>query len=117
MELAVDLADQCPVCESPLSRIKFAETQQKLRDREKGLIEDEKRRSAVELASLQEKFRQQLADARQAAAKEAREAASKELARVQAERSAAMQQVQKLQAREAQVRHQVQMQTEPRNQG
>src|SRR5262249_25052081 len=92
--------ERCPWCDSPISRTKFLEI-------ERGIRADEQRKAQTLTASLQEKFRKGLADARQTATKEARDAAGKELAKVVAEKDAAMQQVSKLKAQEEKLRQQL----------
>ena len=98
--------EQCPLCGTELSVIKFREIQTKLR-------EDELRRSAdVEQATLaarqrlEQKFRLDLEKQRIAAEKKAVEDAGQEIKRVAAERDQAAGKLKEAEAREVAIRKQ-----------
>jgi|SRR5581483_11758073 len=93
-------AERCPWCDSPITRTKFLEIERRIR------VEEHKKAQTL-TASLHEKFRKDVADARQAAAKEAREAAAKQMAKMAAEKDAAVEQAKKLKAQEEKLREQL----------
>lgn len=112
MDPAIQMTERtehCPWCDSPITHTKFLEIERRIRA-------DEQRKAQTLTASLHEKFRKDLADARQVAAKEAREAAAKELAKVAAEKDAAVQQANKLKAQEVKLRQQVLAEAERKQQ-
>ena len=98
--------EQCPLCGTELSRIKFREIQSKLR-------EEEQRRAAeiaqAELAMrqrLEQQFKLDLEKQKQAAEKKAREEAGQELKKVIAQRDQAAKKLKDAQEREAEIRKQ-----------
>lgn len=112
MDAAIQVSEQterCPWCESRITRSKFLEIERRIR------TEEHKKAQAL-TASLHEKFRKDLADAKHAAAKEAREDAAKQLAKVMAEKEAAVQQANKLKAQEEKLRQQLAAEAERKQQ-
>ena len=98
--------EQCPLCGTELSRIKFREIQSKLRE--------EEQRKAAELAQaelamrqrLEQQFKLDLERQKQAAAKKAREEADQEIKKVAAERDQAAKELKEAQEREPEIRKQ-----------
>ena len=104
--------EQCPLCGTELTRIKFREIQSKLRDVE--------RKKAAELAQaesairqhLEQQFKLDLEKQSQAAEKKAREEAGQEIKRVAAERDRIAKSLKEAEVREATIREQVQAEAE-----
>jgi len=113
MESAIEVTEptgRCPWCDSPISRTKFLEIEQRIRA-------EEQKKAQTLTASLHERFRKDLAAARQIAAKDARAAGLKVLAKVVAARDAAVKQAARLKAQAVQLRRQVFAAAERRQQG
>lgn len=100
----METTEQCPLCGTELSRIKFREIQSKLRE--------EEQRNAAELAQaelatrqrLEQQFKLDLEKHKQAAEKKARGEADQEIKKVAAERDQNAKKLQEAQQREAAIR-------------
>src|ERR1700730_15627554 len=94
---------QCPWCGHIISRSKFLEIEAKIRADEQKKLEAAKAALSKE---LDEKYRRELAAAKQIEGKRATEAAEKKIAAITAERDQAAQKAKELQAREGEIRKQ-----------
>jgi len=103
METSVE---QCPLCGTELSVIKFREIQSKLREEERSRsFELEQATSATRLR-LEEQFKQDLEKQKKAAEKKAREEAGQEIKKVAAERDQAAKKLKEVEGRETEIRKQ-----------
>ena len=98
--------EQCPLCGTELSGIKFREIQSKLRE------EEQSRASVLEQAALatrqrlEQQFKQDLEKQKKAVEKKAREDAGQEIKKVAAERDQAAKKLKEVEGREAEIRKQ-----------
>lgn len=100
--------DQCPLCGTELSRIKFREIQSKLREEEQRKAADLAQAEVALRQRLEQQFKLDLEKQKQAAAKKAREEADQEIKKVAAERDQAAKKLKEAQEREPEIRKQAQ---------
>jgi hypothetical protein len=98
--------EQCPLCGTELSRIKFREIQSKLREEEQRKAADLAQAEVALRQRLEQQFKLELEKQKQAAAKKAREEADQEIKKVAAERDQAAKKLKEAQEREPEIRKQ-----------
>jgi len=98
--------EQCPLCGTELSRIKFREIQSKLREEEQRKAADLAQAQVALRQRLEQQFKLDLEKQKQAAAKKAREEADQEIKKVAAERDQAAKKLKEAQEREPEIRKQ-----------
>ena len=105
-------SDQCPLCGTELSKIKFGEIQAKLAEQQQQvLLEQQKKLSEAEAATRQAlklQFQKELATQTEAAAKLAREEAEQRAKQIAAELDKAAQKLKEAATREVEIRKQAQ---------
>jgi len=108
-ELPVETSvEQCPLCGTELSRVKFREIQSKLR-------EEEQRRASERAqfeAAIRQRLEQQFEKQKEAAEKKARDEAAEKIKNIAAERDQAAKKLKEAQEREAEIRKHAQQQVE-----
>lgn len=98
--------EQCPLCGTELSVIKFREIQSKLREEERRRAADLEQGALATRQRLEQQFRQDLEKQKKSAEKKAREDAGQEIKKVAAERDQAAKKLKEVEAREAETRKQ-----------
>jgi hypothetical protein len=98
--------EQCPLCGTELSRIKFREIQSKLREEEQKKAADLAQAEVALQQRLEQQFKLDLEKQKQAAAKKARAEADQEIKKVAAERDQAAKKLKEAQEREPEIRKQ-----------
>jgi hypothetical protein len=98
--------EQCPLCGTELSRIKFREIQSKLREEEQRKAADLAQAELATRQRLEQQFKLDLEKQKQAAEKKAREEAGQEIKKVAAERDQAAKKLKEAQEREPEIRKQ-----------
>jgi hypothetical protein len=99
--------EQCPLCGTELSVIKFREIQSKLREEERTRAADVEQAALAARQRLEQKFKLDLEKQRKAAEKKAAEDAGQEIKRVAAECDKTLKKLKEVEAREAETRKQV----------
>jgi len=107
METSVE---QCPLCGTELSRIKFREIQSKLREEEERKAADLAQAELATRQRLEQQFKLDLEKQKQKAEKTAREEAGQEIKKVAAERDQAAKKLKEAEEREAESQKQAQEQ-------
>jgi hypothetical protein len=102
--------EQCPLCGTELSVIKFREIQSKLRQEEQRKAADVEQATATMRLRLEQKFNLDLEKQKKLAEKKAADEAAQEVRKVSAERDKASKKVLELEAREADVRKAAELQ-------
>ena len=98
--------EQCPLCGTELSVIKFREIQTKLREDERRRAADVEQATLAARQRLEQKFKIDLEKQKTAADKKAAEEAAQEIKKVAAERDQAARKLKEAEAREAGIRKQ-----------
>jgi hypothetical protein len=98
--------EECPLCGTELSRIKFREIQSKLREEEQRKAADLAQAEVALRQRLEQQFKLDLEKLKQAAAKKAREEADQEIKKIAAERDQAAKKLKEAQEREPEIRKQ-----------
>ena len=98
--------EQCPLCGTELSRIKFREIQSKLREEEQRKAADFAQAELALRQRLEQQFKLDLEKQKQAAEKKAREEAGQEIKKIAAERDQAAKKLKEAQEREPEIRKQ-----------
>src|ERR1700733_12028338 len=98
--------EQCPLCGTELSRIKFREIQSKLREEEQRKAADLAQAELATRQHLEQQFKVDLEKQKQKAEKTAREEAGQEIKKVAAERDQAAKKLKEAQEREPEIRKQ-----------
>jgi hypothetical protein len=98
--------EQCPLCGTELSRIKFREIQSKLREEQQRKAADLAQAEVALQQRLEQQFKLDLEKQKQAAAKKARAEADQEIKKVAAERDQAAKKLKEAQEREPEIRKQ-----------
>jgi len=104
--------EQCPICGTELSRIKFREIQSKLRDEEQKKAAEVAQAELATRQRLEQQFKLDLERQKQIAEKQAKEEAVQQIKKVAAERDQAAQKLKEAQDREAVIRTQAQKELE-----
>lgn len=104
--------EQCPLCGTELSGIKFREIQSKLREEEQRKATEIAQVEAATRQRLKEQFKLDLEKQKQAAEKKAKEEAEQEVKKVAAERDQANKKLKEAQEREAEIRKLAQQEVE-----
>src|SRR5580692_4349509 len=104
--------EQCPLCGTELSRIKFREIQSKLRDEEQKKAAEVAQAELAMRQRLEQQFKLDLEKQKQIAEKQAKEEAVQQIKKVAAERDQAAQKLKEAQDREAVIRTQAQKELE-----
>jgi hypothetical protein len=99
--------EQCPLCGTELSVIKFREIQSKLRDEEQRRAADVEQATSAARLRLEQKFRLDLEKQKIAAEKKAAEEAEQKIKTVAAERDKTLKKLKEVEAREAETWKQV----------
>jgi hypothetical protein len=98
--------EQCPLCGTELSGIKFREIQSKLHEQERKRAADVEREALAARQRLEEKFKLDLEKRTKAAEKKAVEEAGQEVKKLAAERDRAAKKLKEVEGREAEIRRQ-----------
>src|SRR5581483_5780316 len=108
-ELPVETSvEQCPLCGTELSRVKFREIQSRLREEEQRRASEKAQFEAVIRQRLEQQFEKQ----KEAAEKKARDEAEQKIKNIAAERDQATKKLKEAQEREAEIRKQAQQEAE-----
>lgn len=100
--------EQCPLCGTELSRVKFLEIQSKLRAEEQRNAAERERAEAVVRHSIEQQFKLEVEKQRQAMEKKAKEEAEQQINKIAAERDQATKKLKEAQEREGEIRKQAQ---------
>jgi hypothetical protein len=98
--------EQCPLCGTELSVVKFREIQSKVREEERRWIADVEQATLAARQNLEQKFKLDLEKQKIAAEKKAAEEAGQEIKKVAAERDQAAKKLKEVEAREQETRKQ-----------
>jgi uncharacterized protein DUF2130 len=113
-------SDQCPLCGTELSKIKFGEIQAKLADQEQQRLSEQRKKLAEAEATarqtLELQFQKKLEAQTAAAAKHAKQEAEEQIKKISAERDQANKKVKAAEAREIEIRKQAQQEAEKKRQ-
>jgi hypothetical protein len=104
--------EQCPLCGTELSKIKFREIQSKLREEDQRKATEIAQVEAVTRQRLEQQFKLDLEKQLQATAKKAKEEAEQQVKKIAAERDQANKKLKDAQDREAEIRKQSQRELE-----
>jgi hypothetical protein len=104
--------EECPLCGTELSRIKFREIQSKLREQEERKTAELSQAELATRQRLEHQFKLDLERQKQLAEKRAKEQAEQQIKTVAAERDQAAQKLKEAQGREAEIRMQAQKELE-----
>ncbi len=104
--------EQCPLCGTELSRIKFQEIQSKLREEGQQKAAEVARAELETQRRLEQQFKLDLEKEKQAAAKRARDEAEQQIKKVAAERDQAAKKLREAEAREGEIRKEAQQELE-----
>ena len=100
--------EQCPLCGTELSRIKFREIQSKLREEQQTKATELAQAQAATRQQFEQQFKSDLEKQKQAAAKKARDEAEQEIKKAIAERDQTAKKLKEAQEREVEIRKQAQ---------
>jgi hypothetical protein len=98
--------EQCPLCGTELSGIKFREIQSKLREEEQSRAAHLQQTASATRQRLEQQFKEDLEKQKKAAEKKAREDAGQEIKKVAAERDQAAKKLKEVEGREGEIRKQ-----------
>lgn len=101
-------SEQCPLCGTELSRIKFREIETALREEERKKAAELTQARLAARQELEQQFKQNFEKQKQAVEKKAREEAEEQMKKLTAERDAASKKAKEAEAREAEIRKQAQ---------
>lgn len=104
--------EQCPLCGTELSRVKFREIQSKLREEEQGKAAEFAQAELATRQRLEQQFKLDLEKQKQVAEKKAKDEAAQQIKKVAAERDQTAQLLKESQEREAGIRKQAQQELE-----
>jgi hypothetical protein len=121
MELNVEtIVEQCPLCGTELSKVKFQEIQAKLRAEERERSAEDRRRLAEAEKAMRQRveqhYKEEAEKQKQAAVKQAMQEAHQKVVKITAERDQAINKVKEAAAREAEIRKQAEQEAEKKKQ-
>lgn len=96
--------EQCPLCGTELSRVKFREIEAKLRQQEQEKAAELKRAGLAARQEIEQRFKQDLERERQLAAKKAREEAEGSVKKIATERDLATRKLKEAEVKELEIR-------------
>jgi hypothetical protein len=108
--------DQCPLCGTELSGIKFREIQAKLREEEQSKAAKSAQEELAMRQRLEQQFKQDLEKQKQVAAKKAKEEADQQIKKATAERDQMAKKLKDAQERELEIRKQAEQEIEKQKQ-
>lgn len=112
----METTEQCPLCGTELSRIKFREIQSKLREEEQDKAAELVQAELVTRQRLEQQFKLDLEKHKQIAEKKARDEAGQQIKKLATERDQTAKKLQEAQEREAEVRNQATAEIEKQKQ-